>query len=112
MYEIFDEFCWTKQKKTIIKDKHQVPALGNFSHWNYTTSSTPSPMHYHSDIIEIHCLTKGTRYTYIEKDESPISITDLAFSLGFSSSTTIFRRPKEKLQSRMCDWSFLSIKSS
>jgi len=68
MYEIFDEFCWTKQKKTITKDKHQVPGLGNFSHWNYTTSSTPSPMHYHSDIIEIHCLTKGTRYTYIERD--------------------------------------------
>ncbi|CUX16394.1 helix-turn-helix domain-containing protein [Clostridium sp. C105KSO13] len=68
MYEIFDEFCWSKQKKTITKDKHHVPGLGNFSHWNYTTSSTPSPMHYHSDIIEVHCLLKGTRYTQIEKD--------------------------------------------
>lgn len=68
MYEIFDDYCWTKQKKVITKDKHRVPGLGNFSYWNYTTSSTPSPMHYHSDIIEMHCMIKGKRYTQIEKD--------------------------------------------
>lgn len=68
MFEIIDEYCWTKQKKIITKDKHNVPGLGNFAHWNYTTSSSPSPMHYHSNIIEIHSMIKGKRYTQIEKD--------------------------------------------
>ncbi|MFA9376499.1 MAG: helix-turn-helix domain-containing protein [Lachnotalea sp.] len=68
MYEIFDEYCWTNNKKVITKDKHQVPGLGNFSYWTFTTSSVPSPMHYHSDIIEVHCMIKGKRYTQIEKD--------------------------------------------
>ncbi|MFV0467216.1 MAG: helix-turn-helix transcriptional regulator [Lachnospiraceae bacterium] len=68
MIEIFDDYCWTKQMKVITKDKHNVPGLGNFSYWNYTTSSTPSPMHYHSDIIEVHCMIKGKRFTQIEKN--------------------------------------------
>lgn len=68
MFDLIDEYCWTKQKKIITKDKHNVPGLGNFAHWNFTTSSSPSPMHYHSNIIEIHCMIKGKRYTQIEKD--------------------------------------------
>lgn len=68
MYEIFDDYCWTKEKKVITKDKHKVPGLGNFAYWNLNSSSIPSPMHYHSDIIEVHCMMKGTRYTQIEKD--------------------------------------------
>lgn len=68
MFEIFDDFCWTKNKKVITKDKHHVPGLGNFCYWNFTKSSVPSPMHYHSNIIEIHCMIKGKRYTQIEKD--------------------------------------------
>lgn len=68
MFDLIDEFCWTKQQKIITKDKHNVPGLGNFAHWNYNTSSSPSPMHYHSNIIEIHCMLKGKRYTQIEKN--------------------------------------------
>lgn len=68
MYEIIDDYCWTKEQKRITKDKHKVPGLGNFSHYNFTNSSAPSPMHYHSNIIEIHCMIKGQRYTQIEKD--------------------------------------------
>lgn len=67
MYEIFDEYCWTKTKKVITKDKHHVPGLGNFTYWNHTSTTAPSPMHYHSDIIEVHCMIKGTRYTQMEK---------------------------------------------
>lgn len=68
MYDLIDNYCWTKEKKRITKDIHNVPGLGNFSHYNYLTSSAPSPMHYHSNIIEIHCMIKGQRYTQIEKD--------------------------------------------
>lgn len=68
MREIFDEFCWTKEKKVLTRDKHHVPGLGNFAYWNLNVSSSPSPMHYHSDIIEIHCIVKGQRFTQIEKN--------------------------------------------
>ncbi len=68
MYEIFDQFSWTKQNKTITKDQHHVPALGNFTYWNYTASPAPSPLHYHSHILEIHCMVKGKRYLQIEKE--------------------------------------------
>lgn len=68
MYELFDQFSWTKQNKTITKDRHKVPALGNFTYWNYTASPAPSPMHYHSDILEIHCMVKGKRHSQIESE--------------------------------------------
>lgn len=68
MLELIDDYVWTKEKKIITKEKHNVPGLGNFSHMSYTTSSSPSPMHYHSNIIEIHCMIKGKRYTQIEKE--------------------------------------------
>ena len=67
MQEIFDDFAWTKQKKIITKNKHKVPGLGNVSHFNTNSASPPPPVHYHSDIIEIHCIVKGTHYTHIEK---------------------------------------------
>ncbi|RCX19352.1 AraC-like DNA-binding protein [Anaerobacterium chartisolvens] len=68
MYELFDQFSWTKQNKTITRDRHQVPALGNFTYWSYTVSPAPCPMHYHSNILEIHCMIKGKRYSQIEKE--------------------------------------------
>ena len=68
MYEIFDDYCWTKEKKVITKDVHRIQGLGNFAYWNLTNSTAPSPMHYHSNIIEIHCMIKGKRYTQFEKD--------------------------------------------
>ena len=68
MWEIFDEYCWTKHKKVLTHKQHKVTGLGNFSYWNLTSSHAPSPLHIHSNIIEMHCMVKGTRYTQIEKD--------------------------------------------
>ncbi len=68
MFEIFDSYCWTRQKKVLTKSDHHIQGLGNFSYWNYTTSVPPAPRHLHSDIIEIHCMIKGTRFTQIERD--------------------------------------------
>ena len=70
MYEIFDDFVWTKQKKIITQNKHGIAGLGNVSYFNTNSASPPPPMHYHSDIIEIHCIIKGNHYTHIEKGGS------------------------------------------
>ncbi len=68
MQEIIDEFCWTKNKQRITKDKHLVPGLGNFTHYTHTFSTPPAPLHFHSNIIEIHCMVKGSLHNQIEKD--------------------------------------------
>lgn len=67
MYEIFDQFSWTKENKTIPYSSHLVSGLGNFAHCSYSSSAAASPMHYHSDIIEIHCMIKGKKYAQIEQ---------------------------------------------
>lgn len=68
MFEIFDDFCWSKNKKIITQDVHQIPGLKNLSHWSHPFAFDPSPTHYHSDILEIHCMVKGARYTMLKQD--------------------------------------------
>ena len=59
--EIFDTYCWEEHKKVITHAQHGIPGIGNFSYWNLSRAWAPTPKHYHSDIIEIHCLIKGKR---------------------------------------------------
>ncbi len=59
--EIFDEYCWEEHKKLITHSQHGIPGIGNFSYWNLSRAYAATPMHHHSDIIEIHCLIKGKR---------------------------------------------------
>ena len=68
MDEIFDSYTWTKEVKLIPHDIHRIPGLANFTYYNHTVSSAPTPIHAHSHILEIHCMIKGTRYTNIEKN--------------------------------------------
>ena len=68
MTEIFDSYTWTKEVKLIPHEVHRIPGLANFTYYNHTASSSPTPVHAHSNIIEIHCMIKGTRYTNIEKN--------------------------------------------
>ena len=70
MLEIFDDFSWTKENKTITHDRHHVPGLGNFSYWNYTAAPPTKPMHYHSNIFEFHCMVRGMRTTQVEELDS------------------------------------------
>lgn len=70
MKEIFDEFSFAKHSITITKDKHLVPGLGNFTHYNAPRSPESRPTHYHSDIIEIHCMIKGQRQSHILENNS------------------------------------------
>ena len=61
MLEIVDKFLWTKENKVITKDKHNVPGLANFSHWNFRSATNPAAMHYHTNIFEFHCMLHGRR---------------------------------------------------
>lgn len=75
MYEIIDEYCWSKNKKIITQDVHQIPGLKNLTHWSHPFAFEPSPTHYHSDILEIHCMIKGARQTFLKKDGKLTSYT-------------------------------------
>ncbi len=61
MLEIVDQFLWTKENKVITRDKHNVPGLANFSHWNFRSATNPAAMHYHTNIFEFHCMLHGRR---------------------------------------------------
>ena len=73
MLEIIDEYSWTKEKQLITQDRHRVPGLRNISHFNYSSSTPPLPVHFHSSILEIHCLVKGTRFSQIRVEDEILS---------------------------------------
>ena len=66
--ELFDDYIWTKENKTLTHTEHGIPGLGNFTHKNTSGSTPPSPLHYHTNILEIHCMVKGQRTSVIEKN--------------------------------------------
>lgn len=67
--EIFDEYCWNEHKKILTADWHKIPGLNNLSHFTPMAPGLPVPLHYHSDIIEIHFMVKGQRDTYTMKGD-------------------------------------------
>lgn len=69
MQEIFNTYCWEKDKQVFTYNEHHIPGLKNFAHQNITSSIIADPFHYHSNIIEIHCMIKGERIVYLEGDE-------------------------------------------
>lgn len=75
--EIFDTYLWQKDKKVITRNEHQLPGLGNFTHWSLNSSYPPTPLHFHSDIIEIHCMVKGQRNVVLDNDSRQKSYTIL-----------------------------------
>lgn len=68
MLEIIDEYSWTKERQLITHDRHKVPGLRNISHFSISSSWPPLPVHYHSNLLEIHCLVKGTRFSQIQAE--------------------------------------------
>jgi AraC-like DNA-binding protein len=85
MYEIFDDYCWEDHKKVITFEKHQVPGLKNFCYWNLSRAIPPSPLHHHSDIVEIHFVIKGKRYTYINDSVYTITGNELFITFPFEA---------------------------
>lgn len=73
MLEIFDEYCWTKERQLITQDRHKVPGLRNISHFSISSSSPPLPVHFHSNLLEIHCMVKGTRNMQVQVEDEILS---------------------------------------
>lgn len=73
MEEIFDQYSWTKERQLITWERHGIPGLRNISHFNISASSPPLAVHFHSHLLEIHCLVKGTRFTQIQVEDEIIS---------------------------------------
>ncbi|MCM1044863.1 MAG: AraC family transcriptional regulator [Candidatus Gastranaerophilales bacterium] len=71
--EIFDDYLWQKDKQVITRDVHHLSGLGNFTHWRLNTSEPPTSMHFHSDMMEIHCMVKGKRVCILENKGQPKS---------------------------------------
>ena len=95
MKEIVDEFLWTKENKVITRDRHHVPGLANFSHWNYKRAAMPAEVHYHKNIFELHCMIHGKRVFQVFKDNrlqncivtgSQVAITFPSQAHGYTDS--------------------------
>ncbi len=85
MYEIIDDYCWETHKKVITFEKHQIPGLKNFAHWNLSRAIPPTPLHHHSDIVEFHCLIKGKRYSQVEDKIYTITGNELFLTFPYES---------------------------
>lgn len=83
MLEIFDEYCWEDHKKVITHNQHEIPGLGNFAYWNLSSSVPPTPMHHHSDIVEIHCLTKGKRLCHVKGQTYTVTGNEIFITFPF-----------------------------
>ena len=57
--ELNDGCRWEKRSKIITRDVHGVSGLMNLTHFSLLTSEPSTPMHFHSGILEIHCIVKG-----------------------------------------------------
>ena len=88
MLEIIDEFCWEKHNKIITHDQHEISGLKNIAHWNMPTASQPTPLHHHSDIIEIHCLIKGKRSCHIHGKTYTITGNEMFLSFPYEPHYT------------------------
>ena len=70
MKEIINSYCWEKEKQVLTYKEHKIPGLKNLAHHNMSTSFQTDPFHFHSEIIEIHCMMKGERVVYLEEGEN------------------------------------------
>ena len=59
--EAIDAYQWKARSKIITRDVHGVGGLMNFTHVNRLATEPSTPLHYHTNIIEIHCIVKGRR---------------------------------------------------
>ena len=57
--ELIDSFKWEKRSKIITRDVHGVSGLMNLTHFSHLTAEPSTPMHFHSGILEMHCIVKG-----------------------------------------------------
>lgn len=90
MYELIDEYCWEKHKKVITFDYHKISGLKNFAYWHLSRAIIPTPMHYHSNIIEMHCLVKGKRICHVEDKSYNITGNEIFITFPTEMHSTGF----------------------
>lgn len=78
--EIFDDFTWLENRKIITYDHHHISGLANITHCTIGVNDVAA-LHYHSDIIEIHCIVKGQRTILISEDGNMNEYTTLGNEL-------------------------------
>lgn len=81
--EIFDKNCWEDHKKVITYKQHKIKGLKNFAHWNLSRAAPATPMHHHSDIVELHCLIKGKRVCLVEDETFTVTGNELFMTFPF-----------------------------
>lgn len=88
MKEIIDEYCWNKNRKLFTHDRHEIPGLQNFAHYNLLKAFPPVSTHFHSDIVEFHCLVKGRRITRIHSQNYTVTGGECIISFPFEPHST------------------------
>lgn len=88
MEEIIDEYCWDKDRKLITHEQHKVPGLKNIAHFSLLKALPPVSMHYHSNIVEFHCLVKGRRIAHVDGRNYAITGGECFITFPFEPHST------------------------
>jgi AraC-like DNA-binding protein len=88
MEEIFDEYYWAKDIKLITYEQHKVTGLKNIAHYNLLKTFPPVSTHYHSNIVEFHCLTKGRRIANVGNKNYTITGGECFITFPFEPHST------------------------
>lgn len=81
--EIFDDYCWEEHKKVITHEQHKISGLGNLAYWNLSRATPATPVHHHSDIVEIHCLIKGKRVCQVREQAYTVTGNELFITFPY-----------------------------
>ncbi|MDR1272600.1 MAG: AraC family transcriptional regulator [Clostridiales Family XIII bacterium] len=88
MKEIIDEYCWDKERKLFTHDHHNVPGIRNFAHYALHKAFPPVTEHFHSNIVEFHCLVKGRRVTRVGSRDYIITGRECFITFPFEEHST------------------------
>lgn len=88
MEEIIDEYCWDKDRKLITYEQHKVSGLKNIAHYNLLKAFPPVFTHYHSNIVEFHCLVKGRRIANVGEKNYTITGGECFITFPFEPHST------------------------
>ena len=73
--ELFDSFKWEDRSKIITRDVHRISGLMNFTHFSHLAAEPSTSMHFHTGIMEIHCIVKGRSMAQLYLDGHMKTIT-------------------------------------
>lgn len=66
--ELFDSFKWEERSKIITRDVHDISGLMNFTHFSHLSAEPSTSMHFHTGVMEIHCVVKGRSIVQLYQD--------------------------------------------